>query len=144
LSAPAAIVSLGLFPQVSTGEMLLILTAFGAVSANLGSRRRQVGWLLVAMSALVVALHTVWFFWVPVHEMPRLVSGYAVQLAGLMWLASRLRSRVERPEIERALYGQQWLLAVLALGTWIWHAGQTLAPLVGHAACHGWWGRVRR
>jgi hypothetical protein len=134
LSAPAAIVSLGLFPQVSTGELLLILTAFGAVSAYLGSQRRQAVWLFVAMSALVVDIHTVWFFWVPVREMPRLISGYAVQLAGLMWLAGWLRSRVERPEVERALYGQQWLLGVLALGTWIWHGGQGLVSLVGHTA----------
>jgi hypothetical protein len=134
LSALAAVVSLGLFPQVSTGELLLILTAFGAVSAYLGSRRRQAVWLFVAMSALVVELHTVWFFWVPVHEMLRFMSAYAVQLAALMWLAGWLRSRVERPEVGRALYGQQWLLAVLALVTWIWHGGQGLAPLVGHAA----------
>jgi hypothetical protein len=118
---------------VSTGELLLILTAFGAVSAYLGSQRQQVGWLLIAMSALVVELHTVWCFWVPVDEVPRLASVYAVQLAGLMWLAGWLRSRVERPEVKRALYGQQWLLAVLAIGTWIWHASQGLVSLVGHA-----------
>ena len=134
LSAPAAIASLAIFPQASTGEVLLILLASGAASAYLGHQRRQAAWLFAAMSALVAALHTVWCFWAPLHELPRYLSGYAVQLAVLMWLAGWLRNRVERPELGRALQAQQWLLGALALGAWLWHSGQGLAPLIGHGS----------
>ena len=132
LSAPAAIASLTIFPQASTGEVLLILLASSAASAYLGHQRRQAAWLFTAMSALVAALHVVWCFWAPLHELPRYLSGYAVQLAVLMWLAGWLRNRVERPELGRALQAQQWLLGALALGAWLCHSGQGLAPLIGH------------
>ena len=132
LSAPATIASLIPFPQASTVEALFILAAFGAASAYLGHQRRQAAWLFIAMSALVASLHAVWCFWAPLYELPRFISGYAVQLAALMWLAGWLRNRVERPELGRALQAQQWLLGALALSAWLWHSGQALMPLMSH------------
>ena len=134
ITSPAVLVALVVFPPVSLGELLLILSVFSGVCAYIGWQRRQVAWLFVAMSALVVALHMPWLFWVPLHDMSRLVPVYALQLAGTMWVAGWLRSRVEHSECRQALNGQQLLLATLALGTWIWHACQGLMSLMGLTA----------
>jgi hypothetical protein len=133
LSTPAVMVILGVFPSVSTGEFLLILSLFGGVSAYLGYGRRQAGWLFIAMSTLVIELHTVWFFWGSLHAITHLAAGFALQLAGLTCLAGWLRSRVERSEVRQALCRQQWLLTILALSTWLWHGFKALIPLIEDA-----------